>query len=172
MAPQTAALLTFTLYLLSQHPQVTKKLRSEIIAVVPEGPPTFDDVRNLKYRESLLMLPNTVNTSHLPGTRAVRACLNETLRLFPPVAINARASVRQTLIPGAPGSKPIYVPRGTTVSYSDMLMQRRKDLWGEDALEFDPERWIDPERVKIMTSDPFKFVPFNAGPRICLGQVS
>ena len=160
------------LYLLSRHPEVTEKLRSEIIAAVPEGPPTFDDVRNLKYRESLLMLPNTEDRTHLPGTRAVRACLNETLRLFPPVVSNSRASVRQTLIPGPPGSKPIYVASGTTVSYSDMLMQRWKDLWGEDALEFDPKRWIDAERVKIMTSDPFKFVPFNAGPRICLGQVS
>jgi cytochrome P450 len=58
------------------------------------------------------------------------------------------------------------------LTYSDFLMQRRKDLWGADAEEFSPERWIDPERLKIMTSDPFKFIPFNAGPRICLGQVS
>ncbi|KAF9520560.1 hypothetical protein BS47DRAFT_1387177 [Hydnum rufescens UP504] len=148
-SPFTATLLTFTLYMLSQHPEATKKLRSEVIAAVPEGPPTFDDVRSLKY---------------------LRACLNETLRLFPPVANNVRASARPSVLPGSPGSKPIYVPENVNVTYSDMLMQRRKDLWGDDALEFNPERWIDPERLKIMTSDPFKFVPFNAGPRICLGQ--
>lgn len=51
-----------------------------------------------------------------------------------------------------------------------MLMQRREDLWGKDALEYKPERWLDPASVKAMTSDPFKFIPFNAGPRICLGQ--
>jgi cytochrome P450 len=68
--------------------------------------------------------------------------------------------------------KLIYIPGpGVTVRYSPMLMQRRKDLWGEDSLEFVPERWLDPKRIQEMTMDPFKFIPFNAGPRICLGQV-
>lgn len=67
--------------------------------------------------------------------------------------------------------KKIFVPGfGTPVRYSVMLMQRRKDLWGADALEWLPERWIDQERVNEITTDPFKFLPFNAGPRICLGQ--
>ncbi|KAF9506189.1 hypothetical protein BS47DRAFT_1305586 [Hydnum rufescens UP504] len=128
----TAALLTFTLYLLSQHPEVTQKLRAEIIEVVPEGAPTFDHVRGMRYWE---------------------------------------ASVRPSVLPSAPGCKPIYMPGpGVNLMYFDFLIQRRKDLWGADADEFSPERWIDPERLKIMTSDPFKFIPFNAGPRICLGQ--
>ena len=67
----------------------------------------------------------------------------------------------------------MYMPGpGVNLRYFDFLLHRRKDLWGPDAEEFSPERWIDPERLKIMTSDPFKFIPFNAGPRICLGQVS
>ena len=37
------------------------------------------------------------------------------------------------------------------------------------ALEFDPDRFLD-ERVKYLTLNPFIFLPFNAGPRICLGQ--
>lgn len=45
-------------------------------------------------------------------------------------------------------------------------MHRRHDLWGEDAEEFIPERWLDPERIKNLTSDPFKFIPFNAGERL------
>ena len=49
-------------------------------------------------------------------------------------------------------------------------MQRREDLWGKDALEFKPERWLDPKSLKQISSDPFKFIPFSAGPRICLGQ--
>lgn len=108
----------------------------------------------------------------------VRACLNETLRLFPPVPTNTRCSVGPTVIPTAERNqdgtmKRIYVPgHGVPIRYSVLLMQRRKDLWGEDALEFNPERWLDPARVKTMTADPFKFIPFNAGPRICLGQVS
>lgn len=105
-------------------------------------------------------------------TCKVRACLNETLRLFPPVPGNSRASVRATVLPSPPGSKPIYMPGpDVVINYSDMLMHRRKDLWGPDAEEFVPERWTDPERLKSLTRDPFKFLPFNAGPRICLGQV-
>jgi len=60
---------------------------------------------------------------------------------------------------------------GAQLIYSPLVIQRRKDLWGEDAEDFVPERWMDPDRVKDLTADPFKFVPFNAGPRICPGQV-
>jgi len=69
------------------------------------------------------------------------------------------------------------------------MMQRRTDLWGPDgkfirihypltlirhsfplAEVFDPDRWLD-ERLKTYVSkNPFIFLPFNAGPRICLGQ--
>ncbi|KAI0316903.1 cytochrome P450 [Amylostereum chailletii] len=51
-----------------------------------------------------------------------------------------------------------------------MLIQRNKDTWGEDADEFNPERWLDPVRIKRVTDNPFMFIPFHAGPRICLGQ--
>lgn len=49
-------------------------------------------------------------------------------------------------------------------------MHRRKDLWGPDALEFDPDRFIDHRLSKYLSPNPFIFTPFNAGPRICLGQ--
>jgi cytochrome P450 len=43
-------------------------------------------------------------------------------------------------------------------------------MWGPDALEFDPDRFLDERAKKYLTNNPFLFVPFNAGPRICLGQ--
>ena len=70
-------------------------------------------------------------------------------------------------------------------------MHRRTDLWGPDgmhsiyhrpphilihnwtkipALEFDPDRFLDERLHKYLTPNPFIFLPFNAGPRICLGQ--
>ena len=70
-------------------------------------------------------------------------------------------------------------------------MHRRTDLWGPDgahlgfvlhtsgvivhlvpvlALEFDPDRFLDDRLQKYLTPNPFIFLPFNAGPRICLGQ--
>lgn len=45
-------------------------------------------------------------------------------------------------------------------------MQRNKVLWGHDADEFDPERWIDPNKLSRFTSNPMMFTPFSAGPRI------
>jgi len=61
----TAALLTFTVYMLAMHPKVMKRLREEVFEHVGTTRlPTYDDVRSMKY---------------------LRAVLNETLRLFPPV---------------------------------------------------------------------------------------
>lgn len=49
-------------------------------------------------------------------------------------------------------------------------MHRREDLWGPDALVFDPDRFLDDRLKKYLLPNPFIFLPFNAGPRICLGQ--
>ncbi|KAL5632233.1 hypothetical protein ACGC1H_000286 [Rhizoctonia solani] len=143
----TASLLTFTTYLLSQHPEVLHRLRQEILEHVgPDAAPTYDHVKRMKY---------------------LRAILNETLRLFPSVPLNERATLTECAIPT--GSGRLYIPPRTQVLYSPLLMQRRKDLWGPDAWEFDPGRWLD-GRNEGFIKDPMRFVPFNAGPRICLGQ--
>ncbi|KAG8734304.1 hypothetical protein FRC12_018563, partial [Ceratobasidium sp. 428] len=144
----TAATLTFAVYLLATNPEVLAKLRAEVLARVgPTNYPTSDDFREMKY---------------------LRAVINETLRLFPAVPLNERTSVKSTVFKS--GGKTLYVPAGTNVGYSVLLMHRRKDLWGPDADEFDPERWIDDRLKKYLTPNPFIFLPFNAGPRICLGQ--
>lgn len=49
-------------------------------------------------------------------------------------------------------------------------MHRREDLWGPDALVFDPDRFLDDRLKRYLLPNPFIFLPFNAGPRICLGQ--
>jgi len=56
------------------------------------------------------------------------------------------------------------------MSYCVFLMHRRTDLWGPDAMEFDPDRFLDERLHKYYTANPYIFLPFNAGPRICLGQ--
>jgi len=151
----TTALLTFLFYLLSLHPEVLSKLRSEMLAVVPVSPPSYEDVRKLRY---------------------LRACFDETLRLFAPIPASRRTSVHSCVLPvsgvDAQGNRgPIYMPGpNVPLIYSVLLTQRRKDLWGDDAEEFIPERWIDPDRTKDLTADQFRFFPFNAGPRVCPGQ--
>ena len=58
------------------------------------------------------------------------------------------------------------MPPNTTILFLPLLMQRNPALWGEDADNFDPERWIDPKRVKKFVANPTMFTPFSAGPRI------
>lgn len=149
----TAGLLGWTFWLLARHPDILAKLRRNIIDAF--GP----------YKD------NTGGTSHITFA-SLKSCtylqhtLNEVLRLFPSVPLNSRRSVKDTTIPygGGPNrDKPVFVPKGTQVDYSVHVMHRRKDLWGPDAREFKPERWVGKKAG-------WEFLPFNGGPRICLGQ--
>lgn len=147
----TAGTLTVALYLLSTHPHVMTRLREEVMTKVgPTDRPTYDHIRDMKY---------------------LRAVINETMRVFSPVPLNIRESVKASTLPATSSlDTPIYVPAKTSVGYSVFLMHRRKDLWGPDADEFDPDRFLDERLHKYLTPNPFIFLPFNAGPRICLGQ--
>ncbi|THH16238.1 hypothetical protein EW146_g4358 [Bondarzewia mesenterica] len=147
----TASTLTFTVYMLSQHPNVLQRLREEISVKIGDARrPTQEDLRDMRY---------------------LRAVINETLRLYPPVPFNMRLSLEDTIWPSRmPGQKPFFVPAGSRVLFSVFLMHRRTDLWGPDALEFDPDRFLDERVHKYLTANPFIFLPFSAGPRICLGQ--
>ncbi|CAN1282395.1 Cytochrome P450 86A1 [Linum perenne] len=61
------------------------------------------------------------------------------------------------------------VPAGSSVTYSIYSVGRMKSIWGEDCLEFKPERWITEDEMET-PKDGYKFVAFNAGPRTCLGK--
>ncbi|KAF9224457.1 cytochrome P450 [Gyrodon lividus] len=146
----TAATLTSATYMLSQHPDVLARLREEILTKVGGSRrPTHDDMRDMKY---------------------LRAFINETLRLYPAVPFNVRLSTEAQVWPSVNGGKPFYIPPNTMTIYSVFLMHRRKDLWGPDADIFDPNRFLDERLHKYLTPNSFIFLPFNAGPRICLGQ--
>ncbi|KAG1862400.1 cytochrome P450 [Suillus tomentosus] len=147
----TASTLTSAIYLLAMHPEILSRLREEIISKVgPTRMPTYGDIKEMKY---------------------LQAILNETMRLFPALPFDVREAVHDTTWTSPePGKKPLFIPGGVMVIYSVFLMHRRTDLWGPDALEFDPDRWLDERMRKYQLTNPFIFLPFNAGPRICLGQ--
>ncbi|TVY92117.1 Cytochrome P450 monooxygenase [Lachnellula willkommii] len=140
----TASLLGYFFYILARRPDVAAKLREEI-SKLGNTRPSFEQIKSLKY---------------------LQYCLNETLRLHPIVPMNGRVAVRDTTIPlggGPDGKSPVLVKKGQPVIYSTYVMQRRTDLYGEDALEFKPERW---ENLR----PSWQYLPFNGGPRICIGQ--
>jgi hypothetical protein len=179
---QTSCTLTFVTYFMALHPDVAKKMRAEVLETHGlTAVPTYESVRGLKYSTSGLN-PYILHCTYAPSP--VRAVINETLRLFPPVPLNMRESRPNAVaLPPPPShlyqpssksssfhvpppTTPLYMPGGTPIMYMPLLMQRNPDLWGEDADEFDPERWLDNERLRRLTANPLMFAPFSAGPRI------
>jgi cytochrome P450 len=78
-----------------------------------------------------------------------------------------------TILPvggGPDQSSPVFVPKGTVVSYSIFSMHRRKDLWGDDADTFLPDRWLREDTGKKLREIGWGHIPFSGGPRICPGR--
>jgi cytochrome P450 len=100
--------------------------------------------------------------------------LKETLRLYPPLPLNIRTATRDTVLPtggGPDGTAPLLILKGGNVAFSVYAMHRRPDLYGLDAELFRPERWDDPElTLKKAGLERWGFLPFNGGPRVCLGM--
>ena len=93
----------------------------------------------------------------LPFARAV---IEEALRLFPPAAILSRQAVREDRLGR------VKVPRGSVVMVSPYVLHRHRTLW-EDPAAFVPERFLGEAREAIPR---FAYLPFGAGPRVCIGQ--
>jgi len=140
----TAGLLSNTFFVLARRPDVWAKLRSEIGQLNGERP-DYETLRNMKY---------------------LKFVLNESLRLYPSVPGNARFANKNTTIPlggGPDGTAPIFIPKGGIVVYSTFSMHRSEALYGPDAEEYKPERW---ETLRV----GWGYLPFNGGPRVCVGQ--
>jgi len=138
----TASLLSNMWFVIARRPDVFAALRREVQDVLRGQRPTYAQLRNMRY---------------------LRYCMNESLRLHPVVPGNERFAVADTVLPvggGPDGSAPVFVAKGTVISYLPYVMHRRKDFYGEDADEFKPERW---EHLR----PGWEYLPFNGGPRIC-----
>ncbi|CAL5078764.1 unnamed protein product [Urochloa decumbens] len=95
----------------------------------------------------------------------LHAAITESMRLYPPVAINTRRCERGEFLPDG-----TFVGGGWQVSYSAYAMARVAAVWGGDCEEFRPERWLDGGGAFWPPESPFKYPVFHAGPRACLGR--
>lgn len=95
--------------------------------------------------------------------------VKETLRIYPPIPANLRFATKTTIMPrggGSDGRSPVLIRKGWGITYAPYLMHRRVELYGEDAEAFRPERWEDDKLKQI----GWGWLPFNDGPRVCLGK--
>ncbi|CZT21029.1 related to n-alkane-inducible cytochrome P450 [Ramularia collo-cygni] len=148
----TASLLTNVFFTISQRPEIWQRLQADV-QQLNGALPTFEQLKDLKY---------------------VKAVLNESLRCHPIVPINSRQALEDTILPlggGPDGKSPFFAKKGSIVSWNLYVMHRRKDLYGEDAEEFKPERWLDNAETGQKGIRPtWEYLPFNGGARICIGQ--
>ncbi|MBI3676264.1 MAG: cytochrome P450 [Proteobacteria bacterium] len=135
----TANVLAWTLYLLSQFPDVDVRLAKESQTVLQGKVAGAEDISSLVY---------------------TRMVLEESMRLYPPAPLLAREAVGRDVIGGH-----AIEPR-TVLLVSPWVIHRHRLLWDE-AEYFDPERFAPGKREKIHR---FAYIPFGAGPRICIGM--
>lgn len=139
----TAAVLTWTFYLLSKEPSIMSKLQNEVDAVLGDRFPTMEDMKKLKYT-----------------TRVI----NESLRLYPQPPVLIRRSLEDDVLDKYP------IKRGEDFFISVWNLHRSPTHW-EDADKFNPERWPLDGPNPNETNQNFSYLPFGAGPRKCVGDM-
>jgi len=136
----TALALTYTWYLLSQHPQVEAKLHAELAHVLGGRLPTYDDLEKLPYTKMVI---------------------EESMRLYPPApGISTRAVLEDDEVAG------VKIPKGSMILIAPWVLHRHRLLW-DNPERFDPERF-SPKRIE--GRHRFAYLPFGGGPRVCIGM--
>lgn len=139
----TANALAWTLYLLSKHPEVCRRVEEEVDQVVSRGSaPAADDLEQLPYTGQVL---------------------SEAMRLYPPVWSIARRADEDDVIAG------YHVEAGTFVVMSPWIVHRDPALWPNPE-GFDPDRF-GPQGIANQKGRPrCAYFPFSVGPRKCIGD--
>lgn len=150
----TTNTMSWMVIMLNRAPHTEATIREELREVLPQlfsDPsfvPSMDEVEQLVYLE---------------------AVLRESLRLNPVVPLNAKEANRDTML--CDGT---VIKEGTRIYIPSYALGRMTSVWGPDAAEFRPERWIEVDestgKRHIRSVSAFQFPAFHAGPRICLGM--
>ncbi|KAH8278976.1 hypothetical protein KR018_012091, partial [Drosophila ironensis] len=148
----TSSTFTGLMLCLAKNPEKQAKLREEVMQVLPQKDSEFTEasMKNVPF---------------------LRACIKESQRVYPLVVGNARGLARDTVIGG------YRVPAGTNVSMIPLSLLSN-DVYFPNASEFLPERWLrTPKDAEskcpandLRTKNPFVFLPFGFGARMCVGK--
>lgn len=144
-AIDTSALGAATLVLmLGMHPDIQERVFQEVLSIMPDKntPLTFDNLNVLTFMDQ---------------------CLNETLRLFPPIPVLSRESEKPFVLKNG-----IVVPPKVPLMIGVRQIHRQEKYWGSNANSFDPSRF---EKKRIKDLPPACFIPFSYGPRNCTGKI-
>ncbi|KAL8114295.1 cytochrome P450 704C1-like [Apium graveolens] len=145
----TANTLSWFFYMLCKNPQVQERIVQEIKATIQGN--SIDE-----------FVENTTDEA-LEKMHYLHAALSETLRLYPAVPVDGRCAEADDILPDG-----YRVKKGDNVYYIAYAMGRMTNIWGDDAKDFKPDRWLN--NGFFQPESPFKFIAFHAGPRICLGK--
>ncbi|ODQ53507.1 putative P450 oxidoreductase [Saitoella complicata NRRL Y-17804] len=151
-----------------------KELRDIMLNFILAGRDTTANVLTWSVHLLLLnketaSLPSPVTYDTIRQHTYAYATLYETLRLRPSVPRNRKLALKDDIVPC--GVQNVLVKAGDSVMWIPWAMGRQTDIWGDDALEFKPTRWLEPETSKLKAISPYQSIAFHAGPRQCLGKV-
>ncbi|KAI3963034.1 hypothetical protein MKW98_028974 [Papaver atlanticum] len=108
--------------------------------------------------------PWIFGSEDLKGSVYLHAALCESLRLYAPLPFNKKSVAKKDQLPEGSTVEP-----GMEIMLSFYSVGRMPWIWGEECLEFKPERWMT-ENGKLITEPISKYFPFNIGPRTCIGK--
>ncbi|KAG7588415.1 Cytochrome P450 [Arabidopsis suecica] len=121
-----------------------------------------------KHPQVMAKIRHEINTKYDPADLEklvyLHAALSESMRLYPPLPFNHKAPAKPDVLPSGHKVEP-----ESKIVICIYALGRMRSVWGEDASDFKPERWIS-DNGSLRHEPSYKYVAFNSGPRTCLGK--
>lgn len=146
----TATSLQWAVYALCKHPEMQTRLREEI---------------RTNLRSELFTDPTSISAEEFDNLPYLNAVCNEVLRFHPSIPVTIRKAIRDTSLAGQ------FIPKDTNFVLSPEIINHMEELWGPDADQFKPDRFLGPRKANTggATSN-YALLTFLHGPRSCIGQ--